>query len=191
MRALDNYDGKATTRAALRLAPLLFVRPGELRALEWSEINWDLREWRIPSPKMKMKKEHIVPLSNQAIGVLEELHALTGDKRFAFPGARTDDKPMSDGAVNKALRLLGFEKDEMTGHGFRAMASTRLNELGWAPHVIERQLAHEERNKIVASYNRASYMDERRKMMQAWADYLDALRVTPDKVVPIRRKKAS
>lgn len=191
MKALDLYDGKPATRAALRLAPLLFVRPGELRAMEWSEINWTASEWRIPATRMKMKQEHIVPLSTQAVAILQELHALTGSHRFAFPGARSDDKPMSDGAVNKALRLLGYEKDEMTGHGFRAMASTRLNEMGWSPDVIERQLAHIERNKVRAAYNRASYMDERRKMMQVWADYLDTLKANPDKVVPIRRKKAS
>lgn len=190
LRALDYYDGKPATRAALRLSPLLFVRPGELRHMEWQEINWDSGEWRIPAAKMKMKQEHIVPLSTQALAILGELKELTGGNRYAFPGARTDKRPMSDGAVNKALRLLGFEREEMTGHGFRAMASTRLNEMGWSPDVIERQLAHAERNKVRAAYNRASYMQERHDMMQAWGDYLDGLKTAPGKVVPIRRKAA-
>lgn len=188
LRALDRYDGKPATRAALRLAPLLFVRPGELRAMEWAEIDWSAGEWRIPGSKMKMGREHLVPLSSQAITILQELHELTGDQRFAFPGAHSAEKPMSDGAVNKALRLLGYEREEMTGHGFRAMASSRLNEMGWSPDVIERQLAHVERNKVRAVYNRASYMAERHEMMQAWGNYLEALKASPDKVVPIRRK---
>lgn len=191
LRALDRYDGKPTTRAALRLAPLLFVRPGELRAMEWKEIDWQAGEWRIPAAKMKMKQEHIVPLAAQALAILKDLHELTGDGSYAFPGAHSADKPMSDGAVNKALRLLGYEREEMTGHGFRAMASTRLNEMGWQPDVIERQLAHVERNKVRAVYNRAAYMHERHDMMQAWADYVDALKTAPDKVVPIRRRSTA
>lgn len=190
LHALDSYDGKAATKAALRLSPLLFVRPGELRAMEWTEIDWNAAEWRIPAHRMKMKQAHIVPLSEQAITILRGLQSLTGTQRFAFPGAWSDAKPMSDGAVNRALRLMGFDKETMTGHGFRALASTRLNELGWSPDVIERQLAHVERNAVRAAYNRASYMQERHEMMQAWADYLDGLKLAPDKVVPMRRRKA-
>lgn len=189
LRALEGYEGKPATRAALRLSPLLFVRPGELRAMEWVEIDWDAAEWRIPAAKMKMKQNHTVPLSDQALAVLRELQAVTGGYRFAFPGAWSDEKPMSDGAVNRALRSMGFDGDTHTGHGFRAMASTRLNEMGWAPDVIERQLAHAERNKVRAAYNRASYMEERHQMMQQWADYLDMLKADPGKVVSINRRR--
>jgi integrase len=138
---------------------------------------------------MKMREEHIVPLSTQAVTILRDLQSLTGKRRFAFPSIRTPDRPMSENTVNAALRTLGFDKETMTGHGFRAMASTRLNELNWSPDVIERQLAHAERNKVRAAYNRAQYLAERRKMMQAWADYLDALR-TGANVTSIRRKRA-
>jgi len=187
LRSIDGFNGQPTTLAALRLAPLVFVRPGELRRAEWLEIDLDTAEWRIPAAKMKMREEHIVPLAAQAVAILRELHPLTARGRFIFPSIRTPNKPMSENTVNAALRALGFDKDTMTGHGFRAMASTRLNELGWSPDVIERQLAHAERNKVRAAYNRALYMDERRVMMQAWADYLDTLR-TGANVVPIRRK---
>ncbi len=187
--ALDGYDGKPITRAALRLSPLLFVRPGELRTMEWKEVDWEAGEWRIPATKMKMKQAHTVPLSDQALSILRELQVLTGKKRFAFPGAWSDEKPMSDGAVNRALRLMGFDKETHTGHGFRAMASTRLNEMGWAPDIIERQLAHAERNKVRAAYNRASYMQERHEMMQQWADYLEGLKSDPGKVVSINRRR--
>lgn len=175
------------TRCALRLAPLLFVRPGELRHAEWAEFDMDAAEWRIPAHKMKMPEAHVVPLPTQAMAILRELHPLTGRGRYLFPGLRTIGEPMSENTVNAALRRLGYDKDTMTGHGFRAMASTRLNELGWAPDVIERQLAHAERNKVRAAYNRAQYMGERRKMMQAWADYLDGLR-TGAKVIAFKRK---
>ena len=176
LRALDGYVGQLATRCALRLAPLVFARPGELRHMEWSELDMAAAEWRIPAHKMKMREAHVVPLSSQAVAILGELQALTGSGRYVFPGIRTATEPMSENTVNAALRRMGFDKDTMTGHGFRAMASTRLNEMGWAPDVIERQLAHAERNKVRAAYNRAQYMGERRKMMQAWADYLDGLR---------------
>jgi integrase len=189
LRALDAYAGQFATRCALRLAPLLFARPGELRHAEWSEFDLDAAEWRIPAHKMKMREAHVVPLSSQAVAILRELEPLTGRGRYLFPGIRTATEPMSENTVNAALRRMGFDKDTMTGHGFRAMASTRLNELGWAPDVIERQLAHAERNKVRAAYNRAQYMAERRKMMQAWADYLDGLR-TGAKVVAFKRKPA-
>ncbi|MGO1073733.1 tyrosine-type recombinase/integrase [Lysobacter sp. CA199] len=192
LRALYAYEGQPTTCAALKLAPLLFARPGNLRAMEWCELDLDAEEpeWRIPAGKMKMRDEHVVPLPTQAVAILRALHALTGRGPYCFPGLRTAGRPMSENTVNAALRRLGFDKDTMTGHGFRAMASTRLNEMGWSPDVIERQLAHAERNKVRAAYNRAQYLGERRKMMQAWADCLDRLREGENKVVPIRRKRA-
>lgn len=186
LRALDGYAGQFSTRCALRLAPLVFARPGELRHMEWTELDLEAAEWRIPAHKMKMRDAHVVPLSVQAVAILRELEPLNGRGRYAFPGIRTATEPMSENTVNAALRRMGFDKDTMTGHGFRAMASTRLNELGWPPDVIERQLAHAERNKVRAAYNRAQYMAERRKMMQAWADYLDGLRAGVN-VVPIKR----
>jgi integrase len=190
LRAIDSYTGQPTTLAALRLAPMVFVRPGNLRAMEWAELDFDAAEWRIPAGKMKMREPHLVPLPTQAVAILRELHALTGRGRYTFPGLRTATRPMSNNTVNAALRRLGFDKDTMCGHGFRALASTRLNELGWKTDVIERQLAHAERNKVRAAYNRAQYMAERRTMMQAWADYLDALRDDSGKVTPIRKRKA-
>ena len=188
LRAIDGYSGQFITRCALRLAPLLFVRPGELRHAEWSELDLDAAMWRIPAGKMKMREGHVVPLAPQAVAILRELHRLTGRGRYCFPSLRTPDRPMSENTINAALRRLGFDKDTMTGHGFRAMASTRLNEMGWAPDVIERQLAHAERNKVRAAYNRAQYMAERKTMMTAWADYLDALRSDTGKVVAFKRK---
>lgn len=188
LRALDGYAGQMATRCALRLAPLVFARPGELRHAEWAEFDMDAAEWRIPAHKMKMREAHVVPLSLQAVAILRELEPLTGRGRYVFPGIRTATEPMSENTVNAALRRMGFDKDTMTGHGFRAMASTRLNEMGWAPDVIERQLAHAERNKVRAAYNRAQYMAERRKMMQAWADYLDVLRTDTGKVIAFKRK---
>jgi integrase len=176
LRAIDGYTGGLIVRSALKLAPLLFVRPGELRQAEWPEFDLDRAQWRIPAGKMKMREEHIVPLSTQAVATLRELQPLTGRSQYVFPGERSSRRPMSDAAINAALRRMGFDKDTMTGHGFRAMASTCLNEMGWPPDVIERQLAHAERNKVRAAYNRASYLDERKRMMQRWADYLDGLR---------------
>jgi len=185
MRAIDAYQGQPATKAALRVAPLVFARPGNLRAMEWSELDLDAAEWRIPAHKMKVREAHVVPLAKQAVGMLRELHPLTGYGRYVFPSLRTGNRPMSDNTINAALRRLGYDKETMTGHGFRALACTRLNEMGWAPDVIERQLAHAERNKVRAAYNRASYMGERRKMMQAWADYLDTLRAPPNNVVSL------
>ena len=149
--------------------------PGELRKAEWSEFDLEGAEWRIPAARMKAREQHIVPLSRQALAIFQEVHALTGDKRYVFPGARTNGRPMSENTVNAALRRLGYSRDEMTGHGFRSMASTLLNEQGWHRDAIERQLAHAERNAVRAAYNYAEHLPERRKMMQAWADYLDAL----------------
>lgn len=175
LRAIDGYQGQPTTQAALRLAALLFVRPGNLRAMEWAELDLDGAEWRIPAGKMKMRETHTVPLAQQAVAILREVRPLTGRGRYVFPSLRTADRPMSENTINAALRRLGYDKDTMTGHGFRALASTRLNEMGWPPDIIERQLAHAERNKVRAAYNRAQYLAERRKMMQAWADCLDGL----------------
>jgi integrase len=188
LRTIDTYGGQPATQAALKLAPLLFARPGNLRAMEWAELDLDAAMWRIPAGKMKMREAHAVPLATQAVAILRELQPLTGRGRYCFPSLRTGDRPMSENTVNGALRRLGFDKDTMTGHGFRAMASTRLNEMGWKPDVIERQLAHAERNAVRAAYNRAQYMAERTTMMQAWADYLDALRVDTGKVVAFKRK---
>lgn len=176
LKAIDGYEGTIVARCALQLAPLVFVRPGELRHAEWSEIDLELADWRIPAAKMKMKEPHIVPLSSQACAILEELRPLTGQGKYVFPGVRGPKRPMSENTVNAALRRLGYEKDEMTGHGFRSIASTTLHELGWPSAVIERQLAHGERNKVKAAYNFAEHLAERRKMMQAWANHLDQLK---------------
>lgn len=175
LRAINDYQGSFVTKCALRLAPLVFVRPGELRHAEWSEIDFEKAEWRIPAAKMKMRSLHLVPLSEQAISILQELHPLTGDGKYAFPSVRTSNRPMSENTVNAGLRRLGYTKEEMTGHGFRSMASTLLNEQNWNSDAIERQLAHAERNSIRAAYNYAEHLPERKKMMQAWADYLGEL----------------
>jgi integrase len=189
LRAIDGFSGAFTTRCALKLAPLVFVRPGELRHAEWSEFDFDKAEWRIPSGKMKMGEQHIVPLSRQAIGVLRDIQPLTGGGRYVFPSERTRERPISENTVNAALRRLGYSKDEMTGHGFRSMASTLLHELGYPHAVIEAQLAHAERNKVAAAYNFAQYLPERRRMMQEWADYLDKLKAGAD-VIPLRGNAA-
>ncbi|MHB1232023.1 MAG: tyrosine-type recombinase/integrase [Burkholderiales bacterium] len=187
LRAIDGFTGSFTTRCALRLAPLVFVRPGELRHAEWSEFDFDKSEWRIPAGKMKMKEQHIVPLAKQAVSILREIQALTGSGRYVFPGERTSQRPMSENTINAALRRMGYTKEEMTGHGFRSMASTLLHELGLPHAMIERQLAHGERNKVSAAYNYAEYLPERKKMMQQWADYLDKLKAGAE-VIPLRGK---
>lgn len=186
LRAIDGYEGQPATAYALKLAPLVFVRPGELRAAEWPELDLDRAEWRISAERMKMREPHVVPLARQAIDLLRQLQPLTGSGRYVFPSLRTPLRPISENTVNAALRRLGYSTEEMTGHGFRALASTCLNEQGWPPDVIELQLAHAERNKVRAAYNRASRLGERRKMMQAWADYLDGLRAGAD-VIPLKR----
>ena len=187
LRDIDGYQGSFIVSCALKISPLVFVRPGELRRAEWAEVDFDRAEWRIPKEKMKMREEHIVPLSLQALAILRDLYPLTGHRQFLFPSIRTPREPMSSNTVNAALRRLGYDKETMTGHGFRALASTRLNEMGWKPDVIERQLAHVERNKVRAMYNRATYMTDRHEMMQQWADYLSNLR-DQNVVVPIRKK---
>ncbi len=186
LRAIDGYRGSHVTRCAMKLAPLTFVRPGELRHAEWAEIDLDNAEWRIPAARMKMREKHIVPLSHQALNILLELHPLTGTGKYVFPGERSYARPMSENTVLVGLRRLGYVKGEMTGHGFRSMASTTLHEQGWPSEVIERQLAYGDRNKIRASYNFAQHLPERRRMMQAWADYLDGLK-DGGKIVPIRQ----
>lgn len=187
LRDIEGYQGAFVTRCALRLAPLVFLRPGELRKAEWAEIDLDKAEWRIPAARMKMAAMHIVPLSTQAVAILRELHPVTGSGRYVFTGARTTTRPMSENAVLAALRRMGYAKDEMTGHGFRSMASTLLNEQGWNRDAIERQLAHAERDGVRAAYNYAEYLPERKRMMQAWADYLGGLASGAD-VIPLHKK---
>jgi integrase len=178
LRDIDGFTGQPVTYAALKLAPLVFVRPGELRGAEWSEFDLDGAMWRIPGARMKMRVDHLVPLSTQAIAVLRDLQPLTGGGRYVFPSLRGASRPMSENTVNIALRSLGYDGDTMTGHGFRAMASSRLNEMGWDERAIERQLAHAEPNEVKGAYNYAAkYLEDRKRMMQAWADYLDGLRI--------------
>ena len=177
LRVLDGYEGSLIVRCALRLAPLVFVRPGELRRAEWSDIDLEAAEWRFTVTKTD--SQHLVPLSRQAVEVLRELYPLTGHGRFVFPSGRTPrgERPMSENAVLAALRRLGIAKEEMSGHGFRAMARTLLDEvLGFRPDYIEHQLAHAVRDPLGRAYNRTAHLPERRKMMQAWADYLDQLK---------------
>ena len=186
LRAMNDYTGTFSVKCALLLSPMVFTRPGELRNAEWSEFNLDSAEWRIPSDRMKMRTPHIVPLSKQALSILQELYPLTGHGRYVFPSVRTSDRPMSENTINGALRRLGFSGDEMTGHGFRAMARTILDEvLGVRLDFIEHQLAHAVRDPNGRAYNRTAHLPERRKMMQSWADYLDKLKVGAD-VIPLR-----
>lgn len=184
LRAIAGYQGTPVVRAALALAPLVFLRPGELRKAEWSEFDLDGATWTVPALRMKGKLKaklngpaHVVPLAPQAVAILRDLHPLTGAGRYVFPNPRTDDRPLSDNGVLSALRRMGFGKDEMTGHGFRAMARTLLAErLGVASEVIEAQLAHAVSEALGRAYNRTEFMAQRRDMMSKWADYLDQLR---------------
>jgi len=187
MRAIEGYEGHLVTRLALQLAPLTFVRPGELRHAEWSEIDFDRALWKIPAEKMKMKQIHLVPLSQQAIQIISDIKPRTGAGRYLFPSIRSTVRAMSNNTILAALRRMGYPKDEMTGHGFRGMASTLLHELGWESKLVERQLAHTDKNSVRAAYNHAEYLLERTKMMQFWADYLDGLK-TGGEVVPFKRK---
>lgn len=175
MRNIDTYP-RYLVRMALKFSALTFCRPGEIQHAEWSEIDLEKAEWRIPAEKMKMKRLHIVPLSAQTIALLLDLHEHTGRQRWVFPSSRKDGRPMSDGTIRVALRTMGYNNEDMTAHGFRSMASTNLNEQGWPPDVIERQLAHVEGNSVRAAYNYAEYLPERRKMMQSWANWLDSLK---------------
>jgi integrase len=186
LRILYGYDGTIIVRCALKLAALTFVRPGELRKAEWSEIDFMRKQWSIPAERMKMREPHVVPLSDQAIAALRELHPLTGRGRYVFPSGRGSDRPMSDNAILAALRRMDIPKDEMTGHGFRAMARTILDEvLGVRVDLIEHQLAHVVKDPLGRAYNRTSFLKERAAMMQRWADYLDELRTSkPPASVP-------
>ncbi len=178
LRAIEGYQGQLVTKSALRLAPLVFVRPGELRAAEWKEIDLDGAEWTIAAGRMKMRQAHLVPLSTQAVAILRELQPLTGHGRYVFPSARSNSRPMSNNAILAALRRMGVTKDEMSGHGFRAMARTVLDEvLHVRPDYIEHQLAHAVRDPLGRAYNRTAHLEERRKMMQLWSDYLEGLRI--------------
>ena len=180
LRDVDAYSGNLVVRTALRLAPYVFVRPGELRKAEWTEFDLENAEWRIPAKRMKMRVLHIVPLSRQVLGILRDLHPYSGDGLYLFPSLRAKSAPISDMTLLAGLRRLGYAKEQMTVHGFRSLASTLLNEQGYNKDWIERQLAHGERNSVRASYNYAEYLPERRKMMQKWADFLDSLRVNND-----------
>ena len=186
---LDSYDGNLLTKLAMTLLVLTFVRTGELREAKWTEFDFDKHEWRIPAERMKSRAEHLVPLSTQAVEVLEQLQAITGGREHVFPNEHHPLKPMSENTILFALYRMGY-RGRATGHGFRATASTILNEQGWDADVIERQLAHKEANKIRAAYHHSEYLAERRKMMQAWAEFLDAKRRAGEKVVTIRRKAA-
>lgn len=198
LRAIDDYKGQPVTRAALVLAPLVFQRPGELRNAEWPEFDLDAGTWTIPSARMKRNKAgkasgapHLVPLSTQAVAVLRDLQPLTGHGRYLFPSQRGQGRPMSDATVQAALRRMGYPKDEMTGHGFRAMARTMLAErLGVDEAVIEAQLAHSVRDSLGRAYNRTEFLAQRRNMMQTWADYLDRLR-KGGQVVPLHAHTAT
>jgi integrase len=177
LRAMEGYQGGFVTRCALRLAPLTFVRPGELRTAEWAHIDLDIAEWRIPAERMKMREDLIVPLSRQAMDIVRELHPRTGQGRYLFPSEYNRSRSMSENTVNAALRRLGYSNDEITGHGFRAMARTLLDEeLGYRVEWIEHQLAHEVKDPNGRAYNRTAFLAGRKEMMQGWADYLDRLR---------------
>ena len=189
LRAIDGYEGQGVTSHALKLAPHVFVRPGELRHAEWSEIDFDAAVWTIPAEKMKMRKPHHVPLSRQSLVVLREVHSISGPAGLVFPSAWTRTRPMSENTLNASLRRLGYAKGEMTSHGFRAMASTLLNESGkWNFDAIERALAHGDSDKVRAAYHRGEHWQERVEMAQWWSDYLDQLRQGADIVhFPARR----
>lgn len=196
LRAMDSFSGSFVVKCALQLAPILFCRPGELRGMEWAEINLETAEWNIPVERMKLKAQtklnrkgqyHLVPLSSQAVQILRELHPLTGHSRYVFPSHRSPLRPMSENAITAALRRLGYTGDEMTGHGFRATARTILDEvLGFRPDIIEHQLAHAIKDPNGRAYNRTAFIDDRRRMMQHWSDYIDGLKAGA-KVIPIAK----
>ncbi|MDZ4139874.1 MAG: integrase arm-type DNA-binding domain-containing protein [Erythrobacter sp.] len=189
LRAIDGYEGQPITKLAMQLAPHVFVRPGELRHAEWNEFDLEGALWTIPASKTKMRKDHLVPLSRQSIEILEDLRTLTGPDGYVFPSIRSRKRPMSDNTINAGLRRLGYSTDEMTAHGFRAMASTLLNESGkWHPDAIERALAHGDSDRIRAAYHRGAHWKERVVMAQWWSDHLDGLRKGAE-VVPIKAGK--
>jgi len=177
LRAVDQFDGQPTTVAALRLLPMVFTRPGELRMAEWREFDLANARWVIPAKRTKMRREHEVPLATQAVAILKDLHALTGKGRLVFPGLRTVERPISENTLNASLRRMGYSNDTVTAHGFRATASTLLNQSGkFSPDAIERALAHQDPDSVRRAYNRGAYWNERVEMAQWWADYLDQLR---------------
>lgn len=197
LRAIDAYAGQPTTCAALALAPMLFIRPGELRHAEWNEIDLDAQTWTIPGHRMKgtmaakragKVPDHIVPLPIQAVEILKPLKRLTGTRPYVFEAIRPG-RPMSENTINTALKSMGYDGETMVGHGFRATASTLLHEMGWPPEVIELQLAHRQRNQVAAAYNRSARLAERKTMMQAWADYLDNLKTGKTNVIPLHAKE--
>jgi integrase len=189
MRAIEGYSGHPVATAALKLAPLVFVRPGELRKAEWVEFDLDGDEplWRIPAEKMKARREHLVPLCAQAVSILKELKPITGHRSYVFPAIGQANRPMSENTLGAALLRMGYAREIMVAHGFRSMASTLLNEQGWHPDVIELQLAHKDKDETRRTYNRAARLVDRRKMMIAWANHLDVLKARGD-VTPIRRR---
>ncbi len=189
LRAIDALEGFSTTKFALQIAPHLFVRPGELRHAEWSEIDFEKQVWRIPAEKMKMRQEHVVPLSTQATNIFRNAYELRGRSNYVFPSIRTHSRPMSENTINVALRRLGYSADEMTAHGFRSTASTLLNESGkWSPDAIERALAHFDNTSVRGIYHRGSYWEERVRMAQWWSDYLDRVRDGAE-IIPISSAK--
>ena len=197
LRDIDGYQGGLSVRMLLALSPLVFTRPAEIRLAEWAEFDLDACIWTLPARRRKLpthikqadraEDALLVPLSTQAIAILQELHQYTGRGQYLFPSNRGQGRPLSNNAVRVALRTMGYTNDEMTAHGFRAMASTLLNELGYRGEVVEAALGHKDKDRIRAAYNRADYLQERTVMMQAWADYLDGLRAGAQ-VVPIRRR---
>ena len=184
IRDIHNYQGTFVVQQAFKLSPYLFQRPGEIRQMLWADIDLVAKEWRPYVSKTDF--HHIVPLSTQAIAILEAVHPLTGHQQYVFPSSRGNGRPMSENTIVTALKSLGYDSDVMTAHGFRTTASTLLNEQGWSPDAIERQLSHAPRDKVRAVYNRAQYLDERRRMMQSWADYLDALKAGAE-IIPFRQ----
>jgi integrase len=191
LRAIDVYPGGIIVQSALKLLALTFVRPGELRFATWAEFDLDGSTWRIPGERMKMREAHLVPLADQAVQVLRELELISGPDGFVLPQARNFSRPISENTLSVALRVMGYAHGQMTAHGFRSTASTLLNELGYNRDHIERQLSHGPRDKVRAAYNSAEYLPDRRRMMQAWANYLDSLRVGSNNVTPIRRSSAA
>jgi integrase len=200
LRAIDDYDGSFTVKCAMRLSALVFLRPGELRLAEWTEFDLDAGEWNVPIERMKLKKrlkesrkgeKHLVPLAQQAVEILKTLKPVTGGGKYLFPSMTTNLKPISDNTINQAIRRMGYDKDEMTAHGFRAMARTILEEvLHVQPEIIEHQLAHVVRDSLGRAYNRTTHLAARKKMMQTWADYLDGLKAGA-KVISLRRSEKS
>ncbi|QUM73568.1 tyrosine-type recombinase/integrase [Sphingopyxis granuli] len=190
LRAIDGYDGYPLTKLAMQISPHVFVRPGELRHAEWSEIDFEAALWTIPADKMKMRRAHHVPLSQQTIALFRQVYEITGPAGYVFPSMRTRSRPMSENTINAGLRRLGYSGDEMTAHGFRAMASTLLNESGkWSADAIERALAHGDTDKVRAAYHRGQHWQERVEMAQWWSDHLDTLRDGAE-ILPFQRKPA-